>query len=323
MASVTSTNATRPRPADLPEVLIGADLRDLDLRGVDFRGAVLDRADLRNAKLNGADLSGASMRDVNLDDAELIGARLDGADLSDANVRRAVLGRASMVDATLFNADLSEASLTDADLTKADLRAATLDEARLLNTTLLDADLTHASLLDADLEGADVTDATLRGANIRGIHLRSVRGFDSADWVEVLIGDTEFEGAHLIRRVILDQNYLHEFRNRDRTHAVIYQVWRVTSDCGRSFGRWGLLTAVFATVFAIAYTQVEIDYGDYETTLSPLYFSVVTLTTLGYGDALPASMPAQILVLIEVIVGYVMLGGVLSIFANRMGRRAD
>jgi hypothetical protein len=78
-----------------------------------------------------------------------------------------------------------------------------------------------------------------------------------------------------------------------------------------------------AVLFSIIYSFVDIDYGDYETPLSPLYFSIVTLTTLGYGDALPASMTAQIVVLFEVIIGYVMLGGVLSIFANRMGRRAD
>lgn len=323
MASVTPTDAARSRPTDLPEVLVGADLRGVDLRGADLRGLVFDRADLRNAQLNGADLTGASLRDADLDDAELIGACLDEADLSNARVRRVVLGRSSMRDVVLFDTDLTEASLTDADLTGADLRAATLDEARLLNTTLVDADLTHASVQRADLEGADLTRAIFRGANIRGVHLRSTRGFDSTDWIEVIIGDTEFEGAHLIRRVILDQNYLYEFRNRDRTHAVIYEIWRITSDCGRSFARWGLLTAIFATVFALAYTQVDIDYGDYETTISPLYFSIVTLTTLGYGDALPASMPAQILVLVEVVLGYVMLGGVLSIFANRMGRRAD
>jgi hypothetical protein len=78
-----------------------------------------------------------------------------------------------------------------------------------------------------------------------------------------------------------------------------------------------------ATIFALAYTTVSIDYGDYRTALSPLYFSLVTLTTLGYGDVLPASQPAQTLVLAEVVTGYVMLGGLLSIFANKMGRRGE
>ena len=47
------------------------------------------------------------------------------------------------------------------------------------------------------------------------------------------------------------------------------------------------------------------------------------MTTLGYGDALPASMAAQIMAMVQVVIGYVMLGGVLSIFATQMGRRAE
>ena len=108
--------------------------------------------------------------------------------------------------------------------------------------------------------------------------------------------------------MILDQNYLYEFRNRPCPR--IYESGR-RLDCGRSFARWGLLTGIFATLFAIGYTAVDIDYGEYETAPSPLYFSVVTMTTLGYGDAVPASMPAQLLVLVQVVLGYAMLGGVL------------
>ena len=54
-----------------------------------------------------------------------------------------------------------------------------------------------------------------------------------------------------------------------------------------------------------------------------MYFSVVTLTTLGFGDVLPASVSAQVVVIAEVIIGYMMLGGLLSIFATKMGRRAE
>ena len=68
---------------------------------------------------------------------------------------------------------------------------------------------------------------------------------------------------------------------------------------------------------------MSIDFGDYPTILSPLYFSVVTLTTLGYGDVLPASLAAQCVAMLQVVAGYFALGGLLSIFANKMARRAD
>ena len=82
------------------------------------------------------------------------------------------------------------------------------------------------------------------------------------------------------------------------------------------------LVAVYI-VFAWLYTLVAVDYGDHQTPLSAIYYSVVTVTTLGYGDVLPASGPAQVVAMAQVIIGYVMLGGLLSIISNKMVRRAE
>ncbi len=83
---------------------------------------------------------------------------------------------------------------------------------------------------------------------------------------------------------------------------------------------WTLLIAVG---FAYVYTRVDVDFGSHETALSPLYYSVVTLTTLGYGDVLPVSLAAQGAAMVEVLLGYIMLGGLLAIFATRMARRSE
>jgi hypothetical protein len=56
--------------------------------------------------------------------------------------------------------------------------------------------------------------------------------------------------------------------------------------------------------------------------LSPFYFSVVTYTTLGFGDITPAGWQGELLVILEVILGYTTLGLLLSILANRVARRA-
>jgi hypothetical protein len=56
--------------------------------------------------------------------------------------------------------------------------------------------------------------------------------------------------------------------------------------------------------------------------VSFLYFSFVTFTTLGFGDITPIKWYAQIIVTIEVILGYGMLGGLISILANKLARRS-
>ena len=53
-----------------------------------------------------------------------------------------------------------------------------------------------------------------------------------------------------------------------------------------------------------------------------IYFSVVTFTTLGFGDVTPLNTAGEVLLTIEVILGYVMLGGLISIFANKLARRS-
>jgi len=101
--------------------LIGAELRDADLRGIDLSGADLRVANLSGADLRAANLSGADLRAANLTQACLV-----GADLSQANLVGANLTRANLVFAELVGADLTRANLGRAHLSGANLEGATL-----------------------------------------------------------------------------------------------------------------------------------------------------------------------------------------------------
>jgi len=50
--------------------------------------------------------------------------------------------------------------------------------------------------------------------------------------------------------------------------------------------------------------------------------SAVTFTTLGFGDIVPKTEAAAIWVMLEMAIGYVMLGGLISIFSNKLARRS-
>lgn len=301
----------------------GRDLRGLDLSGFDLSQACLDDADLRGVRLVGATLRGASLHRADLRGAELMEADLQGAMMDECRAGEAGFAHADLKGASLFQADLTHATLMHANLEDADLRAATLDEARLCEARLYHTDLSRAQLRHADLESCDVHKAVFTEADLRGARLRGLRGFSKACFLRADIREVDFSGAYLLRRAIMDTNYLHEFRTRDALHGAIYWLWWGTSDCGRSLARWSMLTAALTVAFGLGYGLVDLDYGLHETTLSPYYFSLVTLTTLGYGDVVPASTAGQALAMCEVVVGYLMLGGVISIFANKMARRAD
>ncbi len=303
--------------------LVGVDLQGLDLGGYDLSGADLSRANLTGAKLMKARLVEATLFETVLDGAELLAADLSNANLECCSALKAGFGRCDLSGASLFSAKLDGSSLTGAKLENVDARAARLVGARIREANLDGADMTGAVLAGVDLCDTTVAGANFHDTDMKGAQLHNVRGYDSASWVGADFRDVCFNGAYLLRRFALDQNFLNEFRAESRGHAALYWVWWATSDCGRSFVRWALWTLLIAAIFAGIFTQVEIDPGSYETALTPLYYSVVTLTTLGYGDVLPASSAAQLVAMLEVILGYVMLGGLLSIFANKMARRAD
>ena len=304
--------------------LIGRDLSGANLAGVDLRGADLSRANLTKASLVGARLEGTALFGATLDQAELLKADLRSADLTQCSARGTGFGGADLEGATLFNSTLTGASFTQSNLSSADFRTADLTGARLRECCLHGADLSQCVLVGADLKGSDVTGATFEQADLRESRFGGVRGAGRANWIGADILNVDFCGAYLVRRQILDQNYLHEFRTQSRLSEAVYWIWWVTSDCGRSFVRWGLWTAVIAAAFALAYEFVAIDLGGRpDNWVTTLYFSFVTLTTLGYGDIVPTSAVARLVALAEVIIGYMMLGGLLGIFANKMARRAE
>ncbi len=303
--------------------LIGEDLSGLDLSGFDLSGADLSRANLAGARLVGARLVDAVLFEADLTNAEMFSANLAGANLSAARAEHAGLESVDLTGATLFDADLGRAALSGARMAGADLRAAKLGGALLRGTELRKADLTRASLREADLEASDVAEASFVEADLRDARVRGLKSFGRANWVGCDVFGVNFSGSYMLRRTIEDQNYLHEFRNKSKLNAVLYWLWWATSDCGRSFLRWGSWIVFLAVIFAGLFELVALDYGEHRTPLSSLYYSVVTLTTLGYGDVVPVSLWAQILAMVEVVLGYVMLGGLLSIFANKMARRAE
>ncbi len=282
-----------------------------------------DQEGLLTGSLIGKDLTGANLFEVDLSEMDLLGANLSGANLTRAQFVRSGLGGCDLSGAAAPGADLSNCSLNGANLEGANLQSACLAGARLCGANLRGADFARADLRGANLKGADVRGADFDGALFEGACLQGVRGFERASWIDIDLHNVDFSGAHMLRSFAMDQNYLFEFRNRSRWHRHLYRIWWLTSDCGRSPLRWAILTLTLVVAFAFVLQSVAVDYGRYATPLSPLYMSVVTITTLGYGDAIPTSTAAQVVVMAEVITGYLLLGGLLSLFSNQMARRAE
>lgn len=78
---------------------------------------------------------------------------------------------------------------------------------------------------------------------------------------------------------------------------------------------WGIIYILLIPVFAVIYLllpnnsffQLQNSF-DYKSILDCLYFSTITITTLGFGDSYPITTIARILVMAETLLGMVVIG---------------
>ena len=323
--AVETWNNWRAQQPDIQPQLSGADLSDMDLTA---------------ANLSEADLSGAALFEANLQQANLKMAVLAGADLSGADLAGAELYKADLTNAFLTGANLSHAFLVEAEFIGADLRGASFHRANLAEANLTAADLREADMTGADftraiINDADLCNATLASANLMGLeygpfhsmrgHYYSIRGLDSCFGNALFVRDAK------------DQDYLDTLeRHIEKTPSpakrklrrFLFKAW-AWIDYGRSLSKPLLYSLVIAMVFGLIYfMDMHFDWGlmDYsnssQSLISPFYYSIVTYTTLGFGDIVPKHWIGEIIVTAEVVFGYTSLGLLLAILANRVARRS-
>ena len=138
--------------------LNGADLREARLAGADLQGAFLDRARLERARLEGSELSGAHLREAQLDRACLQGASLHSVHMRGASLESAELQGAGIRGGHLAGANFRGGWLQCADLGRAEMYGVDLRSASLAGAKLAWAALQGAILEDADLRGAGCPD---------------------------------------------------------------------------------------------------------------------------------------------------------------------
>lgn len=134
-------------------------------------------------------------------------------------------------------------------------------------------------------------------------------------------------GNQIFKSFAQDQDYIETLRASGRWGTVKFWIWYIFADCGRSFLRWGLWSVGIAVLFGLIYflmgpDNIKVDPPLPFSWLTMIYYSVVTFTTLGFGDIKPATETAAMVVMAEVILGYIMLGGLIAIFANKVARRS-
>lgn len=269
------------------------------------------------------DLSGVDLKKENLKGADLIGADLSGSklvgvDFSLSNLYGANLSNCILVGANFQGAHLGEANLSGSILNGADLRNAVMSLTNLENSSVISVKFNRWGVYRAiRLDGCYGSQIFIRFAHDQS-YIEEFRGQIAAR------PRIEVKGKfHGFKQCV---NFIKTMRSAKNTKFwPVYIPWLAMSDCGRSFFLWLFWSLLIALGFGFIYTVcpnlIEITQREL-TAFTPYYFSIVTFTTLGFGDVLPNNIYGEIILTLEVMLGYIMLGGLISIFSTKVARRA-
>ncbi len=303
---------------------------------------------LKGANLKASDLTNANLRYINFSGADFRGANLQGAKLCGANLEHTLLSRVNMVGADLRGANLERADVRWSNLNRVLLSGARLEWADMRWCNLMDSNIYNANLCFLNMDHSNLNYVKLSSYKYSPITISKKRGekyyrFGHYNKQTTFLGvNTNYinwANNRELKRFIIKQQFIHDFIKKSKINKHVWApLWRVTCDYGNSIFRW-LMTAcivvlTFAFLFSLGHGTPPADFNSglqAHTSgvlpillvnsafnwFTPLYFSIVTFTTLGFGDVAPLNLSAQLLVSLEVIFGYFMLGGLLTIFAEK------
>ena len=337
-----------------------AHLRKSDLESANLESAIIDGADCSEANLADTRLHSASLKGTLLNKTNLKGADLRATNLENAELNHADMRGAQVTGVNFHHTDLSHARMHDINFENVDLSTSRLIATQIVNpqggvfedckirTTLFGLykcpdNLPMHPISDVVGLQPDVKRKIADAQYLR--QLASQNGFlwtpNGNSWhavawkgwaqenQQLLVGkpdDYDFWEWYAVGGplVTLGEIFRHGF----------FRMWGIASCFGQSLKRWISWSAILALFFAMVFSGNLANAG-HEFSLrgaegqtidaipslgEALYFSLVTFTTLGFGDITPTTSTGQFWVCLEVVFGYMMLGGLISIFSNKMTR---
>jgi len=276
-----------------------------------------------------------SLSEAHLEYASLSGAHLEHASLTLAHLEHAHLSWAHLEHADLHAVHLEHASLFGVHLEHANLEVAHLEHANLTLAEILETNFTGVYLDDTVLSLLRWQDERRRDPEATMFRFFDIRGVRYSDplfdrWVKQAnfiwrCRETWWNPwASLAKRLRNRKQAPKErgwfSRKLSKWPPPLWLLWKMTCNCGRGFWRWVGWCLGIAIVFGFIFWLggiVEVP-GRHHNELTYFYFSIVTFTTLGFGDVTPTGNAGEIWVMLEVILGYVALGGLISIFTTKL-----
>ena len=319
----------------------GWDWSEADLSGWNLEGLKLSDNE-NKANLQSTNFSRANLQNIKLASANLEKAYLGGTNLKNALLRGSILKGAYLRGAILENATLHKSCLQGADMTGANLQ-----NAKLWSSNLQGADLKRSNLRDAEFNEKTVLNnvnlfqcrfdnSTLKYAyeqlDKKVIHEREQKHSEAKNIYAVLKnyfrqeGMYDISGEYYYREKLMETKY--NLQEKKYLQWIVDMFLKLTTGYGERPSNilvwWIGIIFGFAFIYYF-FSGIYNGIAYYITSYNPnfleaLYFSIVTFTTLGFGDLTPKPGFFQLFASFEALLGAIFMALFIVVFARKMIR---
>lgn len=282
--------------------------------------AYLSNTDLKDVELSGKVFRYANFTNANLVDADVSKTKFEKSDLSWANFTGKNLRRVDFTHSKLHASQFERSWLSYVDFTGSDLKRATFVQSNFRTEVKFE----DARLQDVVLTGALADEAVIEGYNSAlaadGKWLAAAK--DYRRWADVADNSSLPE---------IQRNLYVEYKHAKRLSYDFCSLKRMFAGGSRwilYYGEspWRVLIVsalVIGGVVPLYLLTEGIRTTERVVTPAPanafeyLYFSVVTFSSLGYGDYYPVDVAAKVIVMGQTLVGALLIALVIFVLGRR------
>ena len=333
------------------------ELDSIDLRGAkisQFNGFV-------DCELGGFLLDGTILNNCKLDSVRIHGLKLQSTEFNLCTFQNCFFSNLTFrkckfihtkflgekdIFPHFFEIDAEETDFDDSLIDYMGFKECKFRECSFFKTHFTGVDFLETKLLNCDLNRSlfspikNIYKGEGKDRIIEKYCILSDVDFDTSTFIEADISGVDWSKNPGLKRFIEHQQFVNDIKENSKKwwQKALFKLWGLTSDYGSSVKRWLISALVIIGFFTAVYGLLDLLYKNCEWScgtaftisdyiqntphwVSYFYFSVVTFSTLGFGDVTPAHWGSMIAVILEVIVGYIMLGGLVTFLANWLGRR--
>jgi uncharacterized protein YjbI with pentapeptide repeats len=265
----------------------------------------------------------ANLRGINLDNIHLDSCLIKNCFFADASFRNSSFQQLILENTNFVSANFEDSRFSGIRFDK----KSTFNGANFKNAFVNAIDLNDDNLSDRPLEFTKLGYFTLLWWSIVNL-FRPIKDLKKRNQTIFLANQTnDITRPELIefKKYVNWFQYIYKKVYRHRQTSLIsriaFFIEVLLTKYWTSFKALAVSSFVINILFSILYLFLRSDFNFNENSsiIDCFYYSIVTFTTLGYGEIHPVTSIGQIIVIFEVLIGYVVLG----LFVFLISRKID